>query len=84
MRDPTAGDAAMLVTDSIPDRLSQVRRKGVAALRLERVEPAKRAQQRVLDQIRGIGSRAGPSGKATVGPAAEVRQVPTDELPERA
>jgi len=79
-----AADAPMLVANAVPDRLAQIRRERPLTLRLESIQPPERAHDDVVDQVGRVGTRAGPSRKTAVGPAADLRQVHAKERVERA
>lgn len=84
IRDAPAGDKAMLVTDSIPDSLAEIRSKRMRAARIEYAEPPEQAQQDVLDQIGRVGRCSRPVRKPAVGPAPKLGKIATEKVLNRA
>src|SRR5439155_20899024 len=52
---------------------------GTTAARFECIETAQRANDGVVDQIRGVGCAPRPTGKAAVRPALELRKIAAEE-----
>lgn len=70
VRRSPARETAVLVANTISDGLAQIRCERTLTPRFEDVEAPERAKERVLDEVRRIGCRAGPPGKPAVSPSA--------------
>src|SRR6185295_8205536 len=67
------------VADPVADRLLQVGPEGMLPAGLEGVDPHEGANERVLDEIRGVGAPSRPARQAPSRPALERRNEAREE-----
>jgi hypothetical protein len=71
--------APELVGDTVADGLPQVRPQRIAPSGLEAVEVSERADDRVLDEVGGVGEVAHAAPQPPVCPPTQRRQQPGEE-----
>lgn len=70
---------AELIADAVQDRLAEVSVQRACASRLEVLDPLECLEERVLDNIVGVGQIARPARQPAAGPASQRRGVASEE-----
>jgi hypothetical protein len=71
--------ATQLIENPVLNRLSEIGLKSLFEARLESIQSFEGSEHRILDEIRGVGKRTGPSGQAAVRPSLQPWQVALEE-----